>query len=375
MSKIIYFDNAATSFPKPECVKTELIRCVRSYLGNPGRSSHKLSVRAAEEIYSAREQIANLLGIDTPECIVFTYNATHALNMAIKSYATENCHILTSDFEHNSVIRPLERLKETLGISYSCFSAEGDIIADLEAKTQENTRGMICSIASNVTGNELPLKILSDYAKEKGLFLIIDASQAIGHINIDVSETPCDALCAPGHKALFGIQGCGFAYYKDPVRKNTLIEGGSGTDSASPYMPELLPEGYEAGTPGTPAIVTLGRGVEFIKEIGINEINKKLLLLTERAKEVLWDIETVRIYKSGVGILSFNIGELPSSYVSSLLDKNGICVRGGLHCAPSIHRKLGTLNQGAVRLSFSYFNSIKEIDVFYKAIRDISKTI
>ena len=262
---MIYLDNAATSFPKPECVNRRLIRCLGSGLGNPGRSSHRLSVKAAEEIYSVREKIADLLGIDTPENIVFTLNATHALNLAIKSFVTENCHILTSDFEHNSVIRPLERLKETLGISYSCFNAEGDLRENLETEKRENTRGIICSIASNVTGDELPLKILSDFAKEKHLFLIIDASQAIGHIDINLKETPCDALCAPGHKALFGIQGCGFAYFKDRARKNGLMEGGSGSDSASPYMPSLLPEGYEAGTPPTHAIITLGEGVNYIQ--------------------------------------------------------------------------------------------------------------
>lgn len=372
---MIYFDNAATSFPKPGCVTSELNRCVKCYLGNPGRSSHRLSVRAAEEIYHAREVIADLLRVDTPECIVFTYNATHALNLAIKSFITSNCHILTSDFEHNSVIRPLEKLSKTLGISYSRFSAEGDLISNLMDKRQKNTKGIICSIASNVTGENLPLKILSDYAREEKLFLIIDASQAIGHVEINLKDTPCDALCAPGHKALFGIQGCGFAYFKDSQRREGLVEGGSGADSASPYMPQLLPEGYEAGTPGTPAIVTLGRGVRFIKDVGLSEIEEKLRLLTDKARERLEAIHSVKTFKSGVGILSFNFGDIPSSHISSMLDEKGICVRGGLHCAPSVHRRLGTLTQGAVRLSFSYLNNVKEIDGFYKALKSISKEI
>lgn len=370
---MIYFDNAATSFPKPRCVTDELIRCVKRYCGNPGRSSHSLSLRAAEEIYLAREEIASLLGVDTPENIVFTLNATYALNLAIKSFVTKDCHVLTSDFEHNSVIRPLERLKETLGISYSAFNSEGDIKANLDKLRQDNTTGIICSIASNVTGDELKLMELSEYATEKGLFLIIDASQAIGHREIDLSKTPCDALCAPGHKALYGIQGCGFAYFKDTRRKCGIVEGGSGSDSASPFMPSLLPEGYEAGTPPTPSIVTLKKGVEFVKDIGIPAIHEKLLLLTNEAKERLEKIASVKTYKSGVGILSFNIGDIPSSKVSLGLDSYGICVRGGLHCAPSIHKKLGTMSQGAVRLSFSYFNTIKEIDAFYKAIKAISE--
>jgi len=371
MNKVIYFDNAATSFPKPDCVYKELTNCVKKYLGNPGRSSHKLSVRASEEIYSVREEIASLLKVETPECIVFTYNATHALNLAIKSLVVPNCHVLTSDFEHNSVIRPLERLKETLGISYSNFSSEGNIIENITSKIKANTIGIICSIASNVTGDTLSLKLLSDYAKANNLFLIIDASQAIGHIEINLNETPCDALCGPGHKALFGIQGCGFVYFKDNIRKIGLVEGGSGTDSASPRMPSFLPEGYEAGTPGTPAIVTLGQGTRFVRNVGIKNICDKLFMLTARAEEILKSFPLVRVYKSGIGIISFNIGNLSSSFVSSELDKKGICARGGLHCAPSVHKKLGTLTRGAVRLSFSYLNDIREIDFLYSAIKDI----
>ena len=371
MNKVIYFDNAATSFPKPKRVYNKLMKCVGSYLGNPGRSSHKLSVRAAEEIFSAREEIASLLNVNSPECVVFTYNATHAINLAIKSFISEDCHVLTSDFEHNSVIRPLERLVETNQIRYSCFDSDGDIASNISAKRRPETKGIICSIASNVTGAKIPLKLLSDYAQDNNLFLIIDASQAIGHTEINLNDTPCDVLCAPGHKSLFGIQGCGFAYFKDNVRKNGIMEGGSGTDSINPFMPALLPEGYEAGTPPTPAIVTLSEGTKYVKKIGIEEISTKLFTLTNRAWEVLSSFPSVIIYKSENGILSFNIDKISSSYIAAELDKYGICVRGGLHCAPSIHKKLGTLGQGAVRLSFSYLNDLNEIDVFYKAIKEI----
>lgn len=375
MSKPIYFDNAATSFPKPNCVYNELNIFIKKYLGNPGRSGHRLSVIAAEKIYSVREKIAHLLCVDSPECIVFTLNATHALNLAIKSLVTKDCHVLISDFEHNSVIRPLERLKETLGISYSSFSNDGDINENIAKKIQSNTRGIICSLASNVTGDEIDLKIISDIAERRGLFLIIDASQAVGHIDINLGKTPCDALCAPGHKALFGIQGCGFAYFKDNVRKNGIIEGGTGSDSRNPYMPPLLPEGYEAGTSPTPAIVSLGSGIDFVNEVGIDTINKKLTFLTDRANEMLKEFSSVKLYKSGVGIISFNFGDSPSSYIASRLDENGICTRSGLHCAPSIHKKLGTLQQGVVRLSFSYLNNLYELDRFYKAMKSISKEI
>lgn len=375
MSKTIYFDNAATSFPKPHCVYKELTCCVKTYLGNPGRSSHKLSFRSAEKIFSAREEISKLLSVDSPESVVFTYNATHALNLAIKSFIENDCHVLTSDFEHNSVIRPLERLKETHGITYSCFETDGDIINSIETKKRAKTKGIICSIASNVTGKENSLKLLSDYANKNELFLIVDASQAIGHVEINLEDTPCDVLCAPGHKSLFGIQGGGFAYFKDSKRKNGIMEGGSGTDSINPFMPKYLPEGYEAGTPPTPAIVTLMAGTKFVRELGIKEISAKLTKLTDKAGDLLSDFPSIKIYGSGNGILSFNVADISSSYIASELDKHGICVRGGLHCAPSIHKKLGTLGQGAVRLSFSYLNKLNELDVFYKAIKEIISKI
>ena len=369
---MIYLDNAATSFPKPKCVIRDLNFCLKKYCGNPGRSSHKLSLMASEAIYSVREAVAEHLGISAPENVVFTYNATYALNLAIKTYVTGKCHILTSDFEHNSVIRPLEALKSKLGIEYSSFSTDADTEKSIRECIRNDTRGIVTSIASNVTGDTIPLKILSKIAAEYNLFLIIDASQAIGHTRIDLSATPCDVLCAPAHKALFGIQGCGFAVFKNSSHRDSFIEGGSGSDSKSPLMPELLPERYEAGTLSTPAIVSLGSGLKYISDIGIENIENRLLNLTDALFERLESVERIKIYKSGFGILSFNVSNMPSSFVSSELDKYGICTRGGLHCAPSIHRKLGTLEQGAVRVSLSYFNTKSELDKFYRAMKCIA---
>lgn len=372
---MIYLDNAATTFPKPGCVIEDLNFCLKKYCGNPGRSSHSLSLRSSEAIYLARERIAKMLGVDTPEQIVFTYNATYALNLAIKTIVNEKCHILTSDFEHNSVIRPLESLRKRLGVEYSVFDTERDIIASLRENMREDTRGIICSIASNVTGDTLPLRLLSDFARDNSLFLIVDASQAVGHTEINLSETPCDALCAPGHKGLFGIQGSGFVYFKESIRRESFIEGGSGSDSASIYMPTLLPEAYEAGTLSTPAIVSLGAGVGFVERIGLDEISDRLWSLTDAAYDKLSNIAGVRLYKKGCGLLSFNLGNISSSLMASRLDEMGICVRGGLHCAPSIHKRLGTTEQGAVRVSFSYLNKIRDTDKLYLAIKAIAAEI
>ena len=373
--KTVYLDNAATTFIKPNCVIRDLNFCLKKYCGNPGRSSHKLSLMASEAIYSVREKVADLLHVNTPENVVFTYNATYALNIAIKSFVTEKCHIITSDFEHNSVIRPLEGLKNRLGIEYSIIDGCSNILTSLKHLTRADTKGIICSIASNVVGETLPLQVLSDYARDNSLFLIIDASQAIGHFDIDLSKTPCDALCAPGHKSLFGIQGSGFVWFKDSNRRETIIEGGSGSESANINMPLLLPEGYEAGTLSTPAIVSLGSGVDFISKVGIGAINERLTLLTSNLYDRLSSLKNLTVYKPGNGLVSFNISSMSSSLVASMLDKDGICVRGGLHCAPSVHTKLGTMNQGAVRASFSYLNRRSDVDKLYSAIRDILSVI
>lgn len=372
---MIYLDNAATTFPKPPCVIRDLNDCIRKYCGNPGRSSHQMSLLAAEAVYNARETVANHFGTDSPECVVFTYNATYALNIAIKSFATKNCHVLISDFEHNSVVRPLEALRKSFDIEYTVFDTDGDIEANIRSCIRENTTGIVCSIKSNVFGYYLSLDLLSRIAKEYGLFLIIDASQCVGHCKINLFETPCDVLCAPGHKALFGIQGCGFAVFKDKVRRETLIEGGSGSESESLLMPMLLPEGYEAGTLSTPAIVSLDSGIRFVNSIGLKNIEEKLESLTNSLVDRLGVIKGIKVYSNTPGIVSFNYKDVPSSYMSSLLDREGICVRGGLHCAPMAHKKNHTENQGALRVSFSVMNSIKCVDTLYKSLREITSTI
>ena len=364
---MIYLDNAATSFPKPKCVIQEVDRCLRKYCGNPGRSSHRLSLRAAEEVYNSRERIAKHLGGVETENIVFTPNATFGLNLAIKTLIPNNCHVLCTDYEHNSVIRPLHRLSREGKISFSSFSSAENI----QDKIQEDTVAIIASITSNVTGEGIDLCDLSEIAKKHSLLLIIDASQALGHKKINLTETPCDALCAPGHKALFGIQGSGFVYFRDSARRESFIEGGSGYDSKNPDMPILLPEAYEAGTLSTPAIVSLGEGVRFVDSIGLDFILSHLNRLTNILVEMLSSIDGIKIYGNSSGIVSFNYRDIPSSELSNKLSEKGICVRGGLHCAPMAHEKHGTINQGMVRVSLSYLNNEKDILRLFTAIKEI----
>ncbi len=368
---MIYLDNAATTFPKPRCVIDALYECVSEYCGNPGRSSHSLSRRAGEAVYEARENVSSLFRLDCAERVVFTYNATYALNLALKVIITGPCHVITSDIEHNAVIRPLARLERTLGIKYSQFDSNGDIRKSIEGLIRPSTRGIVSTLCSNVTGKAIPLKILSDIARERGLFLIIDASQAAGHIDIDLSNVYFDAFCAPAHKGLFGIQGCGFVIFGNDKAYDSFIEGGSGSDSMNSFMPSCLPERYEAGTLSTPAIVTLSCGIKYINQIGIEEISYKVAELTDKLIDRLDDISDIKLYSASNGIISFNISDMPSELICERLDEFGICTRSGLHCAPSAHKKLGTLNQGTVRVSLSCFNTSNDIDALYKALKKI----
>ena len=370
---MIYFDNAATSFPKPRSVIDSVIDCIENYCGNPSRSSHPLSMMAAEAVFSARCAVADFVSAENPESVVFTENATYALNMAIKTALPEKCHVITSDIEHNSVIRPLERMRFTKDIEYSLFNSDKDIYEAIPPLIQSNTKAIVCTLMSNVTGKTIDLAALSEIARRYSLILIVDASQMIGHGKIELSKTPCDILCAPGHKALFGIQGCGFAVFKETWVKETFIEGGSGNNSISPNMPKLLPEHFEAGTLPTPSIVSLKAGIDFINGYGMENVTEKLRALEERTLEILSSLSGIKAY--GNGPVSFSYKDVPSSYVCGALNKVGIYTRCGLHCAPSAHKKIGSLKTGLTRISLSVFNTKEELDKLYISLKDITKTL
>ena len=369
---MVYLDNAATTFPKPESVIENIDFCLKKYCGNPGRSGHALASLASEKIYDTREKVASHFGSQLPEGVVFTINATHAINQAIKGYAKRGMHVLCSDIEHNAVIRPLEKLKRQGIIDYSTFSTIGNLEENIRSSILPNTAMIVSTIASNVTGRRISISCLSRIATECGLRLIVDASQAAGHDKIDLTKTPCDCLCAPGHKGLFGIQGAGFAIYRRSEEIETLIEGGSGNNSRSPDMPSLLPERLEGGTLATPAIVALGSGIDFVNQIGLAEIESKISSLTDRMKSILKENEKITLYDSFGSVVLFNVKGAPESYVCRVLDRHGICVRGGLHCAPMAHKGLGTIKDGAVRVSFSWFNTRSDVDHFAKIINNFT---
>ena len=368
---MIYLDNAATTFPKPKSVIKEIEKCITNYCANAGRSSHTLATKTGEEIYNTRECIADFLSFDRPENICFTTNATYALNFAIKSLIIEKCHVLISDLEHNSVLRPVNKLTKEVGIEYSIFETKGDIYENIKRLIRPNTKAIISTLTSNVSGKEIPISLLSKISKEYSLIFIADASQCIGHKKIDLSTTPCDALCAPGHKGLFGIQGVGFIVFDKNRPQKTLIEGGSGNESKKLNMPNYLPEKMEAGTLPTPAIVALKAGIKYISSIGLNEVSDKLNELTNYLKQRLENINSIELFGAENGIISFKIKNKNANECASILDEYGICTRAGLHCAPLAHKTLGTEDFGLIRVSLSIFNKKSDIDFLLKTINNV----
>lgn len=366
---MIYFDNAATSFPKPQCVIKEVKDCLQKYCGNAGRSGHRLSLLAAEKIYRSRDSIAAHLCYPYPERVVFSQNATYALNLAIRGLITERCHIITSDIEHNSVIRPVHSLARELGCRISSFDADIDPWLAIPPLIRDDTSFIISTATSNVTGQSIDIRALSDIAKKHGLSLILDLSQTLGHMRIDASVLHFSALCAPGHKGLMGIQGCGFTVFSSDANPSAFIYGGSGAFSKSRDMPPELPERMEGGTLSTPAIVALMRGVEYLDKYGVATAGTHLQRLTDQASERLSSLSFVKVISANNGIVCFNVNGYSSEQVAARLDRRDIAVRGGLHCAPDAHKKLGTLENGAVRASFSIFNKPTQVDRFYTVLK------
>ncbi len=370
---MIYLDNAATSFPKPKNVLDSVNKCISEYCGNPGRSTHILSLKTAEKIYEVREKIANFLCFDNPENIVFTQNATAALNLAIKTIIEPKTHVLISNIEHNSVYRPIYRMSKKHGVEYDVFDSLGNLEDNIKPLLKSNTKYIVSTLASNVTGRKISLSELSRIADKYDLTLITDASQIMGHTRINLCETKCDILCSAGHKALFGIQGVGFIIFSKNFNGEPLIDGGSGNDSFNPEMPLYLPERYEAGTLPSPSIISLGAGIDFINNVGISTVEEKINFLESKYAEILKSFKNIKVYEYSNGVISFNIKKMPSSIVSDALNKFGIYTRSGFHCAPLAHNAIGTQETGTVRISLSFLNTPQESDIFYKALLDISK--
>ena len=381
---MIYFDNAATTFPKPLSVSSEVTRCIRSYCGNPGRGSHALSRAAAEKIYECRELASAFFGLDAPENVVMTVNTTATLNMAIKGLLRRGDHVLISDMEHNAVLRPIASLARRGEITYDVFSTFSDsgripsaqeICRAISACIRPETRAVICTHASNICSVTLPIAEIGALCHARGLYLIVDGAQSAGILPIDMKNMHIDALCVPGHKALYGIQGSGMLLLAPGLQLETLIEGGNGVNSLDDSMPDIAPERYESGTLPTPAIAGLCEGMRFVRGVGLQRIGEHERALGHRMTELLTNTRGVKVYAPqfvGSTVL-FSVDGMPSDAVGRALDTRGFCVRCGFHCTALGHRTLGTPESGAVRVSFGYFNRAEQTERFYRALREIQR--
>lgn len=367
---MIYLDNAATSFPKPEPVLQAVDLTLRFFGANPGRSGHRLSLAAARLVLDAREALAALLHVSEPENIVFGHNCTDMLNLAIKGVCRDGMNVVTSVYAHNSVLRPLHHLASQGRIQLQTA-------VDLMQAVNDRTDLVVAPHANNVTGEIIPMEQLALLCRMHKAQLLVDAAQTAGVLPLYPEEWGVDLCAMPGHKALLGAQGTGALYIRPGLVLNTLKEGGTGTSSHLLTQPDELPERYESGTLNTPGIAALAQGARHCLAHR-PEIRGRELLLTDEMLCGLMNIPSVRVYgpldaHSRVGTLSFNIGSLPSGQVADALDDVGICVRAGLHCAPLAHETMGTSQQGAVRASLGYANTRADIQALLMAVQRIAK--
>ncbi len=377
---MIYLDNAATSGVKPMSVINAVNGALVKYSANPGRSGHKLSLAAAELIFDTRHSLKEFFGCDSEENVVFTLNCTHAVNTVIKGALKAGDHVITSDLEHNAVMRPLEKLKRGNKITYDI--AKTDMLDD--EKTVENfkklitpkTRIIICTGGSNVLGHIMPIGKIGDLCKEKGILFAVDAAQTAGVVPINMQKQNIDFLCIAAHKGLYAPMGVGVLIARKQIA-NTIIEGGTGTASLSLLQPEEMPERLESGTQSLPLIAGVKAGVEFVKQKGIDRLYSHEFSLLNHLYNGLQKLPNTEIYSPPPRLLhsspvvSFNIKNKTSNEVAAVLNQKNIAVRAGLHCAPSAHKKTGTLQNGSVRVSLSVFNTKKEIDYLVNVLKFI----
>ena len=378
-----YLDNAATTYPKPDGVMKAFLESASYAYGNAGRASHQSAASASALLFDAREKIANHFGAEC-ERVVFSENATHALNLAIHALTPDRSHLLLSDIEHNAVLRPVHALASR-GVTYSLFQSFAEngrdreaMLSSLEKNLRPNTVGVIACHRSNCLPVELDLVAIGDFCRRHQLFFIVDAAQSAGSAVIDMQKAHITALCAPSHKGLYGLRGAGFAIFSKDVRDTDLLPltlGGSGGDSRLFTMPDYLPERLEAGTRPIEIIAALSKGVDFVTKTTPDEIRRKEEYLSRYLKDRLLKLPFVRVYfprRDAVGCLLFNLSGQSASSVAEALSERGIALRDGLHCAPLAHRHTKTEKIGALRASFGYFNTEDDADALVYALKDVA---
>jgi cysteine desulfurase family protein len=379
----IYFDNAATSWPKPNAMIKAMADFNANVGANPGRSGHRLSIQAGRIIFNAREAVASLIGADDPLSIIFTRNATEGINTAIRGLLLKGDHVITTSMEHNSVMRPL-RAMEQQGVELTVVkcSAEGDISPeDVSRAIKKNTRMIIMTHASNVTGTIMPVADIAKIAYDNGIIFCVDAAQSAGSIPINVMKDNIDILIFTGHKALYGPQGTGGFYIRKGVEKlmEPLERGGTGSRSEYEEHPDFMPDRFESGTPNTIGIAGLSAGATFVSAIGLETIRKKEIGLSDLFIDGIRSFKGVKIYGNTdpakrTAVVSFTIDGISPSDISFRLDEQyNIMSRPGLHCAPAAHHTIGTFPEGTVRFSFGLFTTEEEIGTAIRAIGEICR--
>ncbi len=376
---MIYFDSAATTFQKPAAVAAAMLEALAT-MSSPGRGGYPAAARAAETAFQCRCALAELFGLKNPEQVVFTFNATHALNIAIKSLMPPGGKAVISGYEHNAVTRPLEALGVKVSVAEApLFDAESAAEA-FDRLIDSSTDAVICSHVSNVFGFVQPVEKIAAICRSRGVPFIIDASQSAGILPLDMEKLGAAFIAMPGHKGLYGPQGTGVLLCGEDVPVRTLLEGGTGSLSIQQSMPDFLPDRLEAGTHNMPGIAGLLAGVRYVRRRGLDKILDHERNLTRMAVQGLEAVPGLQIYASPglrdqTGVLSLTAEDKDAEALGTALAERGIAVRAGLHCAPSAHRSAGTLDTGTVRLSFSDFNTPEEVDRLIPAIRGILRQI
>lgn len=369
----VYFDNAATSYPKPPSVYAAMQRAMQYAGGNPGRGGHVLSERAGETVFGARETAAEFFGA-SPENVVFTQNCTHALNLAVQGAARQGDHIIISSMEHNSVVRPVAALAEKGICTYSvaAVAAEDDeTIANFRRCITPRTRLVVCTLVSNVTGQILPYRAIAALCREYGLIFIADGAQACGILPVTLKDG-MQFLCTAGHKGLYGAMGTGLLISDGTVPLRPLLQGGTGSLSGSLAQPDFLPDALESGTVNVPGIASLAAGIRWISRHGTARLHMQEKLLCSRFVSGLRRIPGAVIYRDDranyAPVVSFALKGRNVSDTAAILHKQGFCLRAGLHCAPLAHETLGTREQGTIRFAPSVFNTPVQVDALLRTL-------
>lgn len=375
---MIYFDNAATTWPKPQSVINAVSESMKYMAANPGRSGHKMALAAGEKIYECRELISTFFGLENPCNVIFTLNATHALNIVINGFLNEGDHVIYTQMDHNSVLRPVHALSDKVEISAAMADSEGAVsLSEIENLIKQNTRLIIMTHISNVCGTVEPIAEVGALAHKHGIHFLVDASQSAGVIDINMKRDNIDFLAFPGHKSLYGPMGTGVLCIASDKALKPLIQGGTGSYSHLMSQPDELPDKFESGTLNFPGICGLAQGVRFVSSLGINNINKHEIKLTEYLLNGINEIKDFKVIgknntKNRSGVVSLVHQKIPSTNVADYLSTSfNIATRAMYHCAYPSHVALGTEDSGTVRISFGVFNTLPQVKTLLYALEHI----